>query len=165
MANDAPQHPDVVHTVLQVIAAVFSWSVLMAIGVILSGKFLAKRVSVGFGPSDRFSINLLILKIGAHGDEVALGFASFWIALFLVMALGGSDLYRYFVERSGIDIGQWNSLCLIASFLAVIWSIIVWVLGFIPNRVPLITAEERRDQIVLLTEISAEQEADETTNG
>lgn len=133
--------------VQRAILGVFSWILLMAVGVIISGKLLALRIPLRLKSDDLFSINLLLFKLRASGDEVSLGLATFILTLGPVVVLGGSAAYGFFREHTGLEIGQWNSLCAISSFFSIVVATAVWILASLIRGQPLISAEERAEQI------------------
>lgn len=141
---------DMIAAAQRAFVAVFSWIFLIAASVIISGKLLAQRIPLNAGEGDLFSINLIVFRLRAKGSEVSLGFLIFILLLGSVAVVGGGDAYRYFEVRTGLSIGQWNSLCAIAAFFSVILSLVVWSVGFAFRSPPLISPAERSDQIEAL---------------
>jgi hypothetical protein len=139
--------------------AVFSWVILTATGVIVSGKLLARRIPLGVGSTDLFSINLVAFRIKATGDEVVLGLLLFGLALGSVVWFGGLKTYQFFRLQTGLDVGQWNSLCVVASFYATIVSTIIWVAAPLFGAKPLINSKERDAQIRTIERNSEDDEA------
>lgn len=133
---------DVLQTVL---IFLFSWVVLLGISVIVTGKIAARHFSMGIDLSDEFKINIYIINIKARGDEVSLGFLIFSVFLFLTILIGGADAYAFFRSRSGIDIGHWNSLCMVASFLSLIFSACLIIYFRVSSHGPIISPADRKE--------------------
>lgn len=111
-----------------VLSFIFSWVVLMPIAVIVSGKLLSKRVQLRVKSEQLFSINLLyILRIRAQDDEVILGFTGFIVILLLVGLVAGPQSYTVVKSNFGIDPGQFNSVCLMSSFLTVACTLMLYI--------------------------------------
>ncbi|MBP2161782.1 MULTISPECIES: hypothetical protein [Asticcacaulis] len=132
---------------MEILYFIFSWIVLLTISVIISGKFAAKAFPVGFIGDDKIAINIVILKMKATGDEVALGFSIFILCLAASVIFGGGAAYEYFKIHSGIDVGQWNSLCVISSAACLTISIFAYLISklLVPPRV--ISGTERQEMI------------------
>ncbi|NKL10370.1 hypothetical protein [Rhizobium leguminosarum] len=131
-----------------IIGFIFSTIILLPISVIVSGKFISSRMNSNFfSEGDQFSINLVILRIKSTGDQVAWGFGMFIMTLLPVLILGGKDAYILFQSRSGIDIGQWPSLCTISGFLTVLISFIIWIIAPLFKSAPILDKKERDEQI------------------
>jgi hypothetical protein len=82
---------------------IFSWILMLPIGVIISGIFLGALVPVRTAVGTRFVIPLLILKIEATGGEVVIGFYAYLLTFALVFVFGGADLYQYIKVHSSLD--------------------------------------------------------------
>lgn len=111
-----------------IIRFVFSWIILMPISVIITGKLLAKPIKFSVTSKQVFQIPLRILIIQATGGEVVLGFTGFIITLFILGVADGPDAYALVKTNFGIDPGQFNSLCMLSSFITVAWSFALFLL-------------------------------------
>lgn len=110
------------------IKTIFSWVILMPISVIISGKLLSQPFRLTVGPDEFFTVPIpKILFIRATGSEVIFGFTGFIITLLLLGLLAGPSAYVTFRSRFGLDPGQFNSLCILSSFITVIWSTMIWL--------------------------------------
>src|SRR4051794_17170374 len=94
-----------------VITFLLSWLALAAIAIIVSGKLIAKRMPLGLNDDALFRMPLIFFDLRARNDEVSLGLISFILSLAVCIGLGGKSAYLFFRENAGIDVGQWNSLC------------------------------------------------------
>jgi hypothetical protein len=141
-------------SIQSVLTVLFSWAVLTALSIILSGKLLAKRIPAGFNDTALFNIPLGIFRLEAKGDEVSLGIIMFIFSFTGCIILGGKTAYEIFKDRAGIDIGQWNSLVVISSFLAVIVSTILCVILSRVTGQPVIDSEERKGVLNRLEDMS-----------
>jgi hypothetical protein len=101
---------------------IFSWILMLPIGVIISGIFLGALVPVPTAVGTRFVIPLLILKIEATGGEVVIGFYAYLLTFSLVLVFGGTDLYQYIKVQSSLDPGHFNSLCAASAVLSALWT-------------------------------------------
>jgi hypothetical protein len=111
------------------VGKIFSWTLLMPIAVIVSGKFLSSVFPMANGKSQLFKISLKILVIQANNDEVTLGFAGFMITLVVVALTGGANFYHFTAQRFGVDPGQFNTLCFASALFCVVWSAFIWLWG------------------------------------
>lgn len=136
------------------VTAILSWIILAAIAIIISGKLISKRVPIGIFDEAKFEIPLLIFHIEARGEEVTTGFVSFILSLFLCIFLGGNQAYLLFKEQAGVDIGQWNSLCVIASFLSLLVATIICIVAPFVKGSPVIQQKDRAEVIRLLEEVN-----------
>lgn len=133
-----------------VLTAIFSWVVLLGISVIVTGKITCRILRNTVLSEDKFTINFVIFKISAIGDEVLFGFLIFLLVLLSVILFGGAQVYDMFKNHSGIDIGQWNSICVLSSLLSVLVATLIFLgrmLGGSPAGSPIITKNERKKQI------------------
>ncbi|WP_139216653.1 hypothetical protein [Sphingomonas sp. NFR04] len=133
-----------------VVTALLSWIVLAAISIIISGKLITYRLPIGLKDESSFHIPLIIFKMKAKGEEVTSGFICFILCLSACIFIGGKPAYDIFKLRSGVDIGQWNSLCVMASFLSLTISLIILVSVPLFKGAPVISLVERDDTIKLL---------------
>ena len=107
---------------------VFSWVILMPVSVIIAGKLLARVLRVGGQSEEFFGVNIpKLFRLHARNDEVVLGFTLFIITLLVTALSAGRAIYHLFVRDFGIDPGQFNSICVLSSFLDVALSGIVFV--------------------------------------
>jgi uncharacterized membrane-anchored protein len=140
------------NSILVIFKTIFSWVILMPIAVVISGTLLAKCFSLQVETQQRFVIPIpKILHLEATNGEVTLGFAGFIITLLIIGLLGGPTVYSIFRNQFGIDPGQFNSLCIISSFVTVIWSVILWLLYKSKTALPDEAALERDRQIIELS--------------
>jgi hypothetical protein len=144
MANTGASPPGAVE---QALAIFFSWGVLAAISIIISGKLLGSRFALGFVAEDRFRIPLLIFDIRARGDQVSLGSLTFIFSLTVWVCFGGAGAYQFFKRQTGLDIGQWNSLCAIAAVFAMFVSLAIYIVAPLLGRQPVIGQGARDDVI------------------
>jgi hypothetical protein len=113
----------------KILRAIFSWGVLMPIAVIVSGIFLSKPFRLQVESQQQFRIPIpKIFHLEATGGEVILGFAGFILTLVPLGLIGGQSIYNFFKVQFGIDPGQFNSLCVLSSFITVIWSVALWLI-------------------------------------
>jgi hypothetical protein len=108
----------------------FSWIVLLPIGVIVSGKFLAQRFKLADEAPQELRIQLKgVVLVQSTNEEVILGFAAFIITLLLIGVSAGRVAYDYFLTHFGVDPGHFNSLCVLSSFSSVFWSCLVYLVS------------------------------------
>jgi hypothetical protein len=136
-----------VEKITSLIATVFSTIVLTAVGVIISGKLMANRIPINLSDDDHFMINLYILKLRSTDDQVIWGFTMFIFGIGAVIIFGGHDAYEYFKLNSGVDLGQWKSLCAIASFLSIFVSSLIWAIAPFLKGTPILNIKERDTQL------------------
>jgi hypothetical protein len=149
-------------TIEAVLRFIFSGLVLMAISVIICGKFLAQRIRLSVRSRQIFRIPLVILHISATDDEVILGFTGLIITLALTGSAFGKQGHLFFVDRFGIDPGQFNSLCILSAFLAVVWSFALFLILGVRSQSPLgPVAAKHQTMIENLT--PADDKPDDTT--
>lgn len=139
-----------------IILTIFSSAVLMAVSVIISGKLLAKRFRLGFSQTDKFGFNIIVMRVEALGDEASLGFIIFILALLFTIVFGGRPLHEFFVAQTGLSITQWNSLCFSASVLSIVASLLTFIGAPFFQPSPLISQQERQEQISALREKNEE---------
>lgn len=138
---------------LIVLKTIFSWIVLMPIAVIISGIFLSKPFKLQVDSEQKFRIPIpRIFHLQATGGEVILGFAGFIITLLPVSLIGGQSVYAFFRVQFGIDPGQFNSLCILSSFITVVWAVLLWLINEARAKTPDPLAEKRDQQIMQLSE-------------
>jgi hypothetical protein len=136
-----------IEAVQALLSFLFSWIVLLGIGVIISGKLARQCISLGFADEAEFSINLGAFKIGAKGDEVSLGFILFFLALATVIIVGGDDAHLFLKNRAGLDVGQWNSVCVVASFISIVVAVAAWLYSRLGTPPTIINQSERERQL------------------
>lgn len=160
MADNVPEqtYELSIEQVIEVVEVIFSWVILMPIAVIISGKLIAETTTHSSKQDDFFSINLLFFRIRAKGDEVMWGFAVFILVMGLTVVLGGPAAYDFFKFKTGLDIGHWNSLCVIAAFFSVVISLILWFAVPFLRSSPVISAQDRNAQIEKLASQSSAEE-------
>lgn len=139
--------PVALDAVKEVLLFVFSGLFLTAVSVIVSGKFAAKVFPLGFLDTDEFNVNLIVIRLKAKGDEVSLGFCLFILSMVITVWCGGPAAYEVFRRQSGIDVGQWNSLCILASVLCLFESILIYSLSRLLKPRPLVSNKER-DEVI-----------------
>jgi hypothetical protein len=146
-------------TVTLALAGVFSWAVLATASIIISGLLLARRFPLTFVQEGKLIIPLWVFELKAQRDQVILGVMAFILALTCVVCLGGPSAYQFFRIQAGIDIGQWNSLCVIASSLTMICSLITFIVTpLLSGASPVITDMERASIISRIQELGNGQE-------
>jgi len=117
-----------------VLSFVFSWLVLMAVAVILSGKFLMKLLRFSTESKQLFRLSFKIFVLEASGGEVVLGLAGFLITLFLVACGWGHMVFDIVKNNFGIDTSQFNSVMFFSSLMTVLWSFLVYAANFLYLR-------------------------------
>lgn len=106
----------------------FNGYILSFVSIILSGKLLTQIPA--------FRINLVrgrciirfftyLIDMSACGDEVIVGIGSFISVLFLTALLGGIKVQIILLECFGIEVPQFESLCIFSSFLLLIISFVL----------------------------------------
>lgn len=136
--------------VQSVITVLLSWLVLAGISIIISGKLISLRLPIGIRDDSNFHIPLVIFTIRAKGEEVISGFLSFILSLILCIFLGGKGAYDLFKDQAGVDIGQWNSLCVMASFLSLFVATLICILVPFMRGAPLISEQDRSETLRIL---------------
>ena len=136
-----------INLVRDVLAFLLSWVVLAAIAIIVSGKLVAKRFPLGFDDDADFRIPLIIFHLRARGDEVSLGLILFILTLAFSIVAGGPAAYEFFKRQSGIDVGQWNSLCVIASFTSVMIALLIYMVAPLFRGQPIVDEAEREETL------------------
>lgn len=117
------KQPAYVDIITDAVKLIFSWIVLMPIAVIVSGKLLAQVLKIPRQQKQLFQIKIPgVLTVRAQNDEVVIGFALFLCTFFITALIAGRGVYQLFVDRFGIDLGQFTSLCVFCSFQAVLFS-------------------------------------------
>lgn len=139
---------------------VLSWIVLTAIAIIISGKLLAKRMPLGFFNDDVFDINLGLLKLKSRGDEVSLGFIVFIFHLCVFIIFGGKPIYTFFKTQAGIDIGQWNSLCIVSSFASILLAFIFYAISGWLKGVPILEPVNRTQMVDRMNDLKEIRDGD-----
>jgi hypothetical protein len=118
------------------ISFIFSWIILLAIGVIVSGKLLSQRLKLKTGAGQVFRIPVKgVLIIEANGAEVVLGFTFYLLSVFALGATSGVGLQSWVRVHYGIDPGQFNALGFISSLVSVAVSFVVYLVAAIPASV------------------------------
>jgi len=136
------------HIAQSLVTFVFSWIILLGAGVILSGKILAKHWPLNLTENDLFTINIVLFRLTAKGDQVALGLIVFALSLGGSVIFGGQPAYELFKSHSGLDIGQWNSICFIASLVSVaISTFLHFSFILLGGAAPVVTPKERSNQL------------------
>lgn len=120
----------------EIVRFIFSWVILTAIAVIVSGKFLAKHLKLQVRSRQQLRIPIPgILLIEATDDEVITGFAGFFATLFLLAIFSGSDARSFLLARFGVDPGgQFDALVVLSSFSTVLWSFVLYLVLRISTR-------------------------------
>ena len=136
--------------VQSIIAALLSWLVLAGISIIISGKLISLRLPIGIRDDSNFHIPLVIFTIRAKGEEVTSGFLSFILSLISCIFLGGRGAYNLFKDQAGVDIGQWNSLCVMASFLSLLVATLICIVVPFLRGAPLISERDRSETLGIL---------------
>jgi len=98
---------------------IFSWLMLMAIAVIITGKLLSKPINYGTDTKQVLKIPLKIFNIEANGGEVILGFACMLVMLLIVAVFGGVQVYEMVKTNFGFDPGHFYAICFFSSLLSV----------------------------------------------
>jgi hypothetical protein len=137
------------NTIGAVLEFVFSWMVLLAIGVIVTGKLLTQRFRPDVGAGQLFRIPLKgLFTIEATGPEVILGFTWYLICLLSLGTVVGRDVQTWVKAHFGIDPGQFNALGFMSSLLSVTTSFIVYLLFGAPQHLGRDSALAEHDKVV-----------------
>jgi len=122
--------------VTQVIRFIFSWVILLAIGVIVSGKLLSQRLKLRAGSGQLFRIPIKgVFRIEATGAEVVLGFTFYLLSVLVLGATWGANLQPWVKSHYGIDPGQFDAIGFMSSLMSVAVSFIVYLFSAIPVSV------------------------------
>jgi hypothetical protein len=149
-----------VDQLLIVLKTIFSWVVLMPIAVIISGVLLSKPFRLQVEAEQQFRLPIpTIFKLQATGGEVILGFAGFIITLLPVSLIGGQAMYAFFRLQFGIDPGQFNSLCILSSFITVAWSVVLWLIHRARTSIPDPVSMKRDEQIIEVSKQASKDKA------
>jgi hypothetical protein len=109
---------------------IFSWVILLPIGVIISGKMLTQRLKLQVGTGHLIRISVpKVLTVQATGAEVILGFTWYIICLLLLGITFGTMMHTFVVAHFGIDPGQFNALGFMSSLFAASISFVIFLLG------------------------------------
>jgi hypothetical protein len=150
-------------TLTDALKFIFSWIILLAIGVIVSGKLLAQKFKFEAGTGQLFRIPIKgILTIEATGAEVVLGFTFYLICVLLLGITFGAGLQPWVKVHFGIDPGQFNALGFLSSLAAVAISAAIFLLSKIPPPAADTKAVRRRNKIV--EQITAEKLSNDPTD-
>lgn len=146
-----PTTDQVIDAVVPILKLIFSWIVLMPVAVIVSGQFLGQPLKMQLDKDQRFVIPLRIFRLEAINSQVTLGFAGFIITLLAIGFSGGLRAYIMFRNQFGIDPGQFNSLCILSSFVTVMWSSALWLIVLLINKVKRASPDpvsQKRDELI-----------------
>jgi hypothetical protein len=136
------------------IAFVFSWVVLMPIGVIIGGKLLSNLLPLPVATGQFLRIPIPpLLDIRATGQEVVLGFAGFIVTLLAMGVAAGSRAHTFFSAHFGVDPGHFNSLCVLSSFTVVTWALVLFLVVLLVAKLRRKGGVEREHER-LITELS-----------
>jgi len=136
-------------TLTEAVKFVFSWVILLAIGVIVSGKLLSQRLKLRTETGQLFRIPIKgVLTVQATGAEVVLGFTFYLLAVLLLGSTYGSSLQPWVKSHYGIDPGQFNAVGFMSSLLSVAVSFVVYLFSIIPVTVFGRSAVMRHDSIL-----------------
>jgi hypothetical protein len=135
-------------TLSSAIKFIFSWVVLLPIGVITTGKLLNQRLKLRTGPGQRLRIPTGILNIEASGAEVILGFSWYMICLLLLGTAIGVNVRAWVLSHFGVDAGQFNALGFMSSLFSVTVAFVVFLLSKLPGDPAEAKALRTRNQIV-----------------
>jgi len=134
-----------------IVRFIFSWIILMPISVIISGKLLAKPITLIVNSRQIFKISLGVLVIQSTDEEVILGFIGFIITLFITGVFGGINVYVFVKSHFGVDPGHFTSLCFFSSCLMVLWSFILFSINrlgsMVMGKIPIKEVDERNNII------------------
>jgi len=131
------------------ITFIFSWVILLPVGVIVTGKLLNQRLKIEVGTGQLFRIPVKgVLTIESTGAEVILGFAWYLITLLVLGAAIGGHVEAWVKAQFGIQPGQFNALGFISSLGSVAISFIIYVITKTPVNPAQVIRRKRRDQIV-----------------
>lgn len=128
--------PSALEWVGDVLEFIFSWLVMLAIAVIVTGKLLSKPINFGADSKQLLKIPLGIFNVEANGGEVILGFASLMFMLLIVALLGGADAYLLVKTNFGIDPGHFHALCFISSLISVMFATVIFLVHYIFTLAP-----------------------------
>jgi hypothetical protein len=130
---------------------IFSFLVVPALAVIVSGILLATRLNLSTrfrlnrGATDVFGIPIPgLFSFQAVGDEVTWGFAVYFLNFAIISGFAGHAAYLFFLSHFGIDIGPWDSLCILSSLSSVVISVLIFIFGAL--RLPVRSQSVDRDK-------------------
>jgi NAD-dependent oxidoreductase involved in siderophore biosynthesis len=127
-----PNPADIVNLLATILT---SWPVIMAIGVIISGRFLSQLFKLSGSDQDLFTIRFWpIFTIRAVGQDVSLGLAGFVMTLAMVGFLMGENVQQMMLLKFGIAAPQFSCLSLVSSLITVCWSFALYVCVHYRNR-------------------------------
>ncbi|WP_385880418.1 hypothetical protein [Umezawaea endophytica] len=114
----------------------FSYVVLAPVAVIIAGKLAAQGLRLSGQNGQLFQVKIpAVVTIRASNQEVTFGF-TFYLICLLVAGLGaGRTIHQLFVERFGVDPGQFTSLCVFSSLMAITSSALMLAVIRLSNRV------------------------------
>jgi hypothetical protein len=125
----------------------FSGLLLAAVAIILGGQWLAQCLNLSKRSDAFFRVPLPgIFRVEARGNEVGIGLTAF-VAVFLLIALpAGEQAYSVVRTRIGIDLGQFDSLCVLSAFVTLVTSFVVFLVVVRPwiGPDPLVDEQQRR---------------------
>jgi hypothetical protein len=151
----APDKPnDAMHLLQDFLLFFFSGLLLAAVAIILGGQWLANCLNIPRTPKALFRIPLPgFFTVEARGNEVGLGITGFVLTLLSIALPAGKEAYAIVKERIGVDLGQFNSLCVLSAFITLVWTFLIYLLLKRPwsGPDPLLEEQQRR-----LENISAE---------
>jgi len=131
-----------------VLKFIFSGLLLAAASIVFGGQWLARCLHLPRDPKAKFTISIpRVLTIEATGHEVGLGFTGFIATLLVISMSAGAQAYQLTKDRLGVDLGQFNSLCVLSAFTMLVWSSLVLILIVQPWKSPDPLLEKQRQRL------------------
>jgi lipid-A-disaccharide synthase-like uncharacterized protein len=130
--QDTPDPADIINLLATILT---SWPVIMAIGVILSGRFLSQLFKLTGSDQDIFAIRFWpIFTISAVGQDVSLGLAGFVMTLAIVGFMMGENVQQMMLLKFGIEAPQFSCISLVSSLITVCWSFLLYVCMYYKDK-------------------------------
>jgi hypothetical protein len=145
---------ELINALTPLLLFIFSWVLMLPIGVIISGIFLGSLLQIATPDDTRFTIPLYILRIEARTGQVVAGFYAYLLTFVLVVIFGGAALYEFIKRESGLDPGHFNALCVTSSILSALWTSIPFVLATYLLKPRTIAASTHLDVLQRITDAS-----------
>jgi hypothetical protein len=164
VAAPPPEKPNEALQILQdFLLFFFSGLLLAAVAIIFGGHWLSNCLNITKTPNALFRIPIPgFFTVEARGNEVGLGITGFVITLLSITVPAGPSAYAMVQKNIGIDLGQFNSLCVLSAFVTLVWTFLVYMLVKRPwgSPDPLVEEQKRRlDEISAVTPMQGDTHA------
>lgn len=146
----------------ETVLLLFSWIIVLPIGVIVSGKLLSEAFSYKVDSDDIFVINLKVFNIKAEKSEVVTGFGLYMLIFLADLVFFSEFINQVIQKNAGLNISRWNSLCIFSALCAAAVSMMAFmVLVFIPRLLPSRKIITNREEIDIIARIEQNSERKE----